>query len=143
MTTLVGSKPHRLSPYKLAPRILCKACKAKEFPKGELGQHLPWKHSAEALSVAKQFVDGEHGTEGIEVPVNGGRIDHQPLKNKSLIEGGFEFATNIMLVVRDEVQCTAASKPVMKPMKHTFIRIWGGEQLRDREVTKYVHWFER
>jgi hypothetical protein len=75
MTALESSKQRRLSPSKLAPKLLCRAYEPPEFPKGRVGERLRWKHSNEMVSVIKHLLEARYQMLGVEVPVNGGRID--------------------------------------------------------------------
>lgn len=75
MTTIEWSKRRRLSPSKCAPKILCKAYEAKEFPDGLKGQLLRLKHADEVLGTSKRLLSEGYVMLAIEVPANGGRID--------------------------------------------------------------------
>ena len=75
MTSIESSKRRKLSPSKLAPKLLCRAYEPSDFPKGGEGDRLRWKHSDEMKYVLKHMLKDGFQVLDIEAPVNRGRID--------------------------------------------------------------------
>jgi hypothetical protein len=75
MAAIESSNRRRVSPSKLAPKLLCRAYEPSEFPQGSEGERLRWKHSDEIVRVIKQLIETSYEILGVEVTANRGRVD--------------------------------------------------------------------